>query len=75
MTTIGYFVGIVLGIIIGAMAAQLKIHKAKVGVLRVDNSDPDDTYMFLELSKGVGDVSTKQYVVLEVSTESYISQE
>jgi hypothetical protein len=46
-----------------------------VGTLRIDRSDPSEPpYIFLELAKGVGDISTKKNVILRVRNENYISQ-
>ena len=45
-----------------------------VGVLRVDTSDPDGPYMFLELHTGVSEVMGRKQVTLDVSTKNYISR-
>lgn len=45
-----------------------------VGTLRIDSSDPDGPYIFLELSRGVGDIRREEFVNLKVNTDSYISQ-
>lgn len=45
-----------------------------VGTLRVDTSDPDGPYLFLELHTPVSEVMKQKQVTLDVSTESYISQ-
>lgn len=46
-----------------------------VGKLRIDKSDPyDGPYVFLELFKGIGDISKRKYVTLEISTKSYLPQ-
>lgn len=45
-----------------------------VGVLRVDTSDPDGPYMFLELHTGIGEVMGRKQVTLDVSTQNYISR-
>ena len=46
-----------------------------VGTLRIDSSDPDEEYMFLELYTHVNNVKNKKQVVLDVSIENYISQD
>ena len=49
-------------------------HKKKVkGVLRIDKSDPDGPYLFLELSSDPAIIEKQKYVTLEVNTKSYIS--
>lgn len=45
-----------------------------IGTLRIDTSDPDGPFMFLELSKDVNAVASKKYVVLKVNLKNYISQ-
>ena len=78
-----FVIGIVIGVIAGSIAGCVitrnamlkKTSESFVGTLRVDTSDPDDQpYMFLELSKNVGDITSKKSVLLKVSTENYISQ-
>lgn len=45
-----------------------------VGELRVDNSDPEQENMFLEIHKGKYQVlKTSTYVLLKVNRKSYIS--
>ena len=45
-----------------------------VGTLRVDTSDPDGPYLFLELHTPVSEVMKQKQVTLDVNTQSYISQ-
>ena len=61
--------GVVLGLIISEIIRKTR----SVGTLRIDNSDPTDApYMFLEIRKGVGDISRKKSVVLKVKREDFI---
>lgn len=55
----------------------LGIYHAKqhpIGTLRVDSSDPDGPYMFLELETDPSVIKKEKYVLLKVDTRSYISQ-
>ena len=62
-----------IGIVIGAVVTAYAFRRNFVGTLRVDQSDPTDApYLFLEIEKGMGDISRKKYVLLRVNTESYI---
>lgn len=62
-----------IGIVIGAVVTAYVFCRNFVGTLRVDQSDPTDApYLFLEIEKGMGDISRKKYVLLRVNTESYI---
>lgn len=72
---------ILIAVIISSIISSLitiwlrKDYKKVVGTLRIDSSDPEDEpYIFLELNKGVGDVSRRSVVTLKVSTKSYLSQ-
>lgn len=71
-----FVLGLVLGLILAFIFVRYRRRKEQpVGVLRVDTSDPDGPYLFLELHTGVGNVMQKKQVTLEVSTKNYISQE
>lgn len=63
------------GVIVGSVATQLILWSKRVGNLRVDTSDPDGPYLFLELTKGLESVTKKDIVVLKVREENFISQE
>ena len=45
-----------------------------IGTLRVDSSDPDGPYLFLELETDPDFIKKEKYVLLKVDTKSYISQ-
>lgn len=64
-----------IGVVIGCIFSSIVRRSKSVGKLRIDTSDPDGPFMFLELSKGVGDISTKKQVLLQVDLKSYISHE
>lgn len=52
-----------IGIVIGAVVTAYVFCRNFVGTLRVDQSDPTDApYLFLEIEKGMGDISRKKYV-------------
>lgn len=69
-------IAIIAGAIIGSLATFYSLRARFVGTLRIDNSEPDEPpRMFLELSKGLGDISSLKRVCLDVSTENYISQD
>lgn len=68
-----FTIGLIAGIVVGSIATNLIFQRSKVGTLRVDRSDPeDDPYLFLELDKGVGDITAKHQVLLKVNTDSYL---
>lgn len=67
-TAIIFAIGVVVGCILVNIVQRIK----SVGALRIDTSDPDGPYMFLELDKGVDTISSKKYVLLRVKLRNYI---
>ena len=63
-----------IGIVVGSIITRIIIRPLGIGTLRIDTSDPDGPFMFLELSKDVNTVASKKYVVLKVNLKNYISQ-
>lgn len=67
---------LLLGGLIGGTIMLLIVRPDKpVGTLRIDSSDPDGEYMFLELYTHVDNVKNRKQVVLDVNIENYISQD
>lgn len=62
------------GIVIGIALSFIFRKRKAVGSLRIDKSDSDGPYLFLELKKGIGDITTKKTVLLEVKQENFLSQ-
>lgn len=69
-------IALIVGSIVGSLVT-LFLHRTKfVGTLRIDRSEPDEApRIFLELHKGLGDISKVKRVSMDVSTENYISQD
>lgn len=63
----------VLGVLVGAIFTGVVFRLFSVGTLRVDNSDPDGPFLFLELSKRFETIVSKKYVVLRVKAKDFIS--
>ena len=63
-----------IGIAVGSIITRIIIRPLDIGTLRIDTSDPDGPFMFLELSKDVDTVASKKYVILKVNLKNYISQ-
>lgn len=64
---------IVIGVVIGLAITIAGLLFCSIGALRIDRSDPtDNPYMFLEIKKGVGDISRRKFVVLRVKREDFI---
>lgn len=62
----------VVGIMIGFIVSFIIRQKRPVGFLRIDKSDPDGPYLFLELKKSVDEIVTQRTVLLEVKSEDFI---
>lgn len=71
----GLVVMLVIGGFLGRLFERKKLKKEPSGTLRIDTSDPDGPYLFLELREDIPKVIEKEEVVLEVNTENYISHE
>ena len=65
-------IGIAIGFIFSLLVWYLRV--PIVGVLRVDQSDPDGPYLFAELKEGASEVSKRKYATFAVNPKSYISQ-
>ena len=63
---------VVVGIMIGFVVSSIICRKHPVGFLRIDKSDPDGPYLFLELKKSVNELVTQRTVLLEVKREDFI---
>lgn len=63
---------VVVGIMIGFVVSFIVRRKHSVGFLRIDKSDPDGPYLFLELKKSVNEIVTQRTVLLEVKHEDFI---
>lgn len=67
-TAIIFAIGLIIGCLISAIVRRVK----SVGALRIDTSDPDGPYMFLEPDNGIDTISSKKYVLLRVKLRDYI---
>lgn len=65
----------VVGIILGVLFERIVIKSSHIGTLRIDNSDGDGPYLFLELSKNVSTFNKHKRVFMSVKEENYISHE
>lgn len=68
-----FLIGFLIGAIIGLVISLNKSPK-RVGNLRMDHSDPDSPYLFLELEENMDDLLKQKEVALRVRVEDYISQ-
>ena len=66
-----------IGLATGFIFAEIRSRSKPIaGVLRFDNSDPEDgPYLFLELSTSPDKIEESSKVIFKVSRKNYISQE
>ena len=67
----------VLGLTLGLILSFVFIRRANKpsGTLRVDRSDPDGPYLFLELHTDVATIMDEKRVTFDVDVKNYISRE
>ena len=70
-----YVIIFAVGFLIGIAVVQFTRKPEIFGTLRVDNSDSDGPYLFLELSKDPNFIYKKKTVTFDVHCENYISRE
>ena len=63
---------LVIGVLIGFSVSYIICRKRPVGFLRIDKSDSDGPYLFLELKKSVDEVVEQKTILLEVKREDFI---
>lgn len=61
-----YILGLVSGFILTNLLQSRKKSEGSVGTLRIDETDPDGAYIFLELRKGIPYVEEMRTVQLDV---------
>ena len=75
MEVMWLIIGILIGLIVGIVGVMFIFRQKPVGTLRIDTSDPDGPYPFLELPPdGFTRIQNKKRIVLSVSMKNYISQ-
>ena len=64
---------LLIGIVIGIIFMGIGTLRLNAGNLRIDSSDEDGPYLFLELKKPVGWLKERDWVLLKVDDSSYIT--
>lgn len=67
------FLSFVTGFIFWEARNRDRTYNEAVGDLRIDRSDPDGPYLFLELDKPLNTFEQEEYVVFRIKNENYIS--
>lgn len=63
-----------IGVLLGQKKCDKRNLEKSIGDLRVDTSDPDGPYLFLELATDPSNLTNMDYVVLKVNFENIVSQ-
>lgn len=67
------FLSFISGFIFWEARNRHKNYNKAVGDLRIDRSDPDGPYLFLELDKPLSSFEQAEYVIFRIKNENYIS--
>ena len=69
-------IAFVAGLLGGWMIAAIVLRRKKsIGSLKVETSDPDGPYLFLELNNGnISELLRKRHVILNVKAGDHVSQ-
>lgn len=72
---VGLIIGLIVGIFIGTERMRKAVEEGSVGNLRIDRSEPDELPRpFLELRNATVEmISQKEFVILKVIDENYLS--
>lgn len=68
-----YICILIIGIIIGCVITIMSTRIKSIGALRIDYSDPDGPYLFLEIASHPDLIRTKRYITLQVKSDDFIS--
>ena len=69
-------IAFIAGLLAGGLIASIILRRKKsIGSLRVETSDPDGPYLFLELNDGnISELLRKRHVILNVKAGDHVSQ-
>lgn len=65
----------IVGFLIGCGITTTIFKRKCIGALRVDTSDPDGPFIFLEASKSIDFITSQKSVMLNVNLKNYISHD
>lgn len=68
-------IGVVSGIIVGLIPYILDKRKTSVGTLKIDTSDNDGPYLFLELHKDVSEIYNQKKITLDVDPTDFATHQ
>lgn len=61
----------ILGVIVGTIVVKM-LEPKNIGSLRVDHSDPDSPYVFLEANIPMDEIQKHKRVILDVKIQDYL---
>ena len=69
------FLAILVGIIAGMFVMAIGVLQLCAGILRIDSSDEDGPYLFLDLDKNVDSIRERKYVLFKVKEHNFITRD
>lgn len=60
------------GVFMGYILAKVLSRPVSIGTIRIDRSDADGPYLFLELDEPVNAFSNKKYAYVEIKNEDFL---
>lgn len=68
--------GLLIGLLTGYSLSKFSNRPRTVGSLRVDDSDPDGPYLFLQLhsENEIGVIMHSEYVTMKVERKNFVTQ-
>lgn len=72
---IALLIGVGIGCLIMSIVQFKERNEQFVGIIRIDNSDPDGPWPFLESRIPMDQLMKRKYVILRIVQENYISQD
>lgn len=60
------------GVFMGYILAKVLSRPVSIGTIRIDRSDEDGPYMFLELEEPISTFANKKYAYVEIKNEDFL---
>ena len=70
-----FVLAFIAGGLLGISVVRFMLSRNVHGTLRIDNSDGEGPYLFVELNSDVPTITKESYVTFKVKVENYISHQ
>ena len=75
LAVIGFIAVLAIAVVMGCYLERKRHDPSVHGTLKIDTSDPDGPYLFVELNEDVCTLQHQEYITLKVDMSGYISQD